>query len=141
MYQQPRTMLSDLPDADQLDAIGDSQMDTRDQQMNMGMQKVLRDTHKPMQESGMYADGPNRPYGPPTRSGHASFGEAELPQEQIVMPTIPDYMRYSCIDVSLHIDNCPICSKLYKNDNTIHIIAIIVLSIICLLLIKRVLNV
>ena len=26
---------------------------------------------------------------------------------------------YSCLDIAAHIDNCPICSKFYKNDKTV----------------------
>ena len=46
----------------------------------------------------------------------------------------------NCLDVSGHIENCPICSRLYKHDKTIMIITIVVLAIICILLLKKVLN-
>lgn len=46
----------------------------------------------------------------------------------------------NCLDVSGHIENCPICSRLYKQDKTIMIIAIVILAIICILLLKKVLN-
>jgi hypothetical protein len=46
----------------------------------------------------------------------------------------------SCIQVNDHIKSCPICCKFYKNDNTVYIIIIIVLSIMCILLLKRVLD-
>jgi len=46
----------------------------------------------------------------------------------------------SCLEVAEHVANCPICSKFYNNDKTIYIVAIIVLSIVCLILLKRVLN-
>ena len=47
----------------------------------------------------------------------------------------------SCLDVAEHIANCPICCKFYNNDKTIYIIAIVILSIVCLLLLKKVLDV
>lgn len=47
----------------------------------------------------------------------------------------------SCLDVAEHVANCPICSKFYSNDKTIYIIAIVVLSIIVILLLKRILDV
>ena len=47
----------------------------------------------------------------------------------------------SCLDVAEHIANCPICSKFYNTDKTIYIIAIVILSIICILLLKKVLDV
>ena len=46
----------------------------------------------------------------------------------------------SCLLVADHINSCPICSKFYNNDKTIYIIAIVVLAIICILLLKKVLN-
>ena len=46
----------------------------------------------------------------------------------------------SCLDIHSHITNCPICSRFFRNDNAIYIIAIIILSVICILLLKRVLN-
>ena len=47
----------------------------------------------------------------------------------------------SCLDVAEHIANCPICSKFYNTDKTIYIIAIVILSLICILLLKKVLDV
>lgn len=47
----------------------------------------------------------------------------------------------SCLEVAEHVANCPICSKLYNNDKTIYIIAIAILSVICILLLKKVLDV
>lgn len=46
----------------------------------------------------------------------------------------------SCIDVHEHIQRCPICSRFFKTDNTIYIITIVILAIVCILLLKRVLN-
>lgn len=54
----------------------------------------------------------------------------------ITMPTDSP----SCLHVAEHIMNCPICSKFYNNDKTIYIIAIIVLVIVCVLLLKKVLD-
>lgn len=58
-------------------------------------------------------------------------------------PILQNYMHNmpNCIQIAEHIRECPICSKFYKNDNTVHIIIIIVLSIMCLLLLKRVLDI
>lgn len=47
----------------------------------------------------------------------------------------------TCLEVADHIANCPICSKFYNNDKTIYIIAIVLLAIVCILLLKRVLDV
>lgn len=53
----------------------------------------------------------------------------------------PPKPEITCIDVANHIEKCPLCSKFYNNDKTVYIIAIVLLSIICLLLLKKVLNV
>lgn len=47
----------------------------------------------------------------------------------------------SCIEIAKHIQNCPICSKFYNCDTNIYIISIVILCVICLMLLKRVLNV
>ena len=53
---------------------------------------------------------------------------------------IPMNSPYSCLDVSGHIENCPICSKFYNNDKSVFIITIIILVIICIILLKKVLE-
>ena len=45
---------------------------------------------------------------------------------------------YCCLDVSSHIENCPICSKFYNTDKTIYIITIVILIIICFILLKKI---
>jgi len=49
--------------------------------------------------------------------------------------------KLSCLEISEHIKDCHICSKFYNNDNTVYIIVIVILSIICILLLKRVLDI
>lgn len=46
----------------------------------------------------------------------------------------------TCLEFAEHHANCPICSKFYNNDKTLYIAIIIILSIICILLLKKVLN-
>lgn len=47
----------------------------------------------------------------------------------------------TCLAVAEHTADCKVCSKLYNNDKTVYIIAIVLLSIICILLLKKVLDV
>ena len=65
--------------------------------------------------------------------------------EMIQAPATPssgvDPRALNCIDVAEHINICPVCSKFYGNDRTVYIIIIVILSLICLLLLKKVLNV
>ena len=46
----------------------------------------------------------------------------------------------SCIQIANHIKSCPICSKFYDNDKSMYIIAIVILIILCIVLIKKVLE-
>lgn len=46
----------------------------------------------------------------------------------------------SCLEFADHVQACPLCSKFYNNDKTIYIIAIVILAIVCILLLKRVLE-
>lgn len=50
------------------------------------------------------------------------------------------YDNLNCRDVAEHISNCPVCSKLYKPNNTIYIIIIIMLVVINLLCVKKLLS-
>ena len=63
-------------------------------------------------------------------------------QQEMYIPPVKDIaQQLNCIDVANHIQSCPICSKFYHNDRSLYIITIAVLCIICILLLKRVLNV
>ena len=46
----------------------------------------------------------------------------------------------SCIDIARHVKSCPICSKLYENDKSIYIIGIVFLLVVCIILLKKVLE-
>ena len=46
----------------------------------------------------------------------------------------------TCLEIADHVANCPICSKFYNNDPTIYIIAILILSAVCIVLLKKVLD-
>lgn len=67
--------------------------------------------------------------------------EYSPPKMKIYNSENKDPLSFNCRDIATHIENCPICSRFYNNDKTAYIIAIVVLCIVCLLLLKRVLNV
>jgi hypothetical protein len=46
----------------------------------------------------------------------------------------------SCLKIHEHVLSCPICSTFFKPNITLYVIAIILLSVICILLLKKVLN-
>ena len=60
--------------------------------------------------------------------------------QQDTQPIRPYYNSPTCLEIADHVGSCPICSRFYMNDKTAYIIAIVILSIICILLLKRVLN-
>jgi hypothetical protein len=126
------TMIDDLPDVDQL-------VDQQDNERfgygspDEKLQKFIRPPHKIAPDAGM------APYGgpPPRMDMPPPPPRMDMPPPRELLPPQP----LNCVDVANHIQNCPICSKFYKNDNTIYIILIVLLSVMCLLLLKRVLNV
>lgn len=136
MYGRNVTMLEDLPDLEDLDrGVGNppssatSGFSTPPGMPQEKLQKYLRRPQQFNPSSGMVSiHQPNFPPPPPP-----------MPQQ----PELPLYMapELNCLDVARHIQNCPICSRFYHNDRSVYIIAIVVLCIICLLLLKRVLNV
>ena len=71
----------------------------------------------------------------------ADFGGNPFTKNQFegFRPPMPN-SPYSCLDVHSHIDNCPICSKFYKNNYVIYIVIIVLLVVICLILLKKVLD-
>ena len=50
------------------------------------------------------------------------------------------HRELSCMEIAQHVKNCPICSKFYDNDKSIYIVAIIILSIFCIILLKKILD-
>lgn len=116
------TMIDDLPDLEEMERRGGIPPHLAH---NMGpplsqptpdqYQKFIRSGHVPPPQSGMTIQPP-----PP-----------QIPPERLL----------TCLDIAEHVHCCPICSKFYNNDRSIYIIAIVVLVVICILLLKRVLDV
>jgi hypothetical protein len=119
--------------------------------------RLIRGSHATPAEAGM------APYMPPPPSAAQMYMPQQGPQQgPMVNPGNPGFSaveKYgdpidapksafnmpadtpSCLSVAEHIASCPICSKFYNNDKTIYIIAIVVLALVCILLLKRVLDV
>lgn len=112
--------------------------------------RYIRGNHKIPQQSGMasYNDSlhsqQTRYYPKMEKNGNHFENNLEMDFDGI-NNSQPKYIlpegSPSCIDVANHIESCPICSKYYDNNNTIYIITIIFLSIICILLLKKVLDI
>ena len=52
-----------------------------------------------------------------------------------------DQTQYiSCIEIARHIKSCPICSRFYDNDKSAYIIGIVFLLVICIILLKKIIE-
>ena len=98
------------------------------------MSRYVRDGHVLHPDSGMI------PYMEPKPSNTHIEKEYEHSIPEVVM-TNNKHSGPTCLEVAEHIASCPICSKFYNNDKTVYIIAIVMLAIVCILLLKRVLDV
>ena len=148
-YNIPRnaTAIDDLPDIDEMEGPRQINQSTRNKQSKYpghGMlppnegdkyQKFVRGSYMPPPESGM-VQAPQQPMYPQNFQGVP----IQETYEDIKKINMPDNSP-SCIDVCNHIRACPICTRFYDNDKTAYIIAIVVLAIVCILLLKRVLDV
>jgi len=48
--------------------------------------------------------------------------------------------EFNCLDICNHVNSCPLCSKIYNNnDRTVYIIIILILFAICVILMKKLL--
>ena len=156
-YQQNVTMLADLPDVDEFDQQPTYQGFTNQPGMpEEKLNKFIRKTQQFAPDSGMSSINPasefvfqNGGYGASrmSNSHHATlgYGNEHLPppppSQEMYIPPPPMAPMLNCIDVAGHIKDCPICSKFYKSDSTVYVIAIVLLAIVCLLLLKKVLDV
>ena len=48
--------------------------------------------------------------------------------------------QISCLTVSEHITLCPICPRIYNQNNNTHVLIIVVLIVICIVLLKKVIE-
>jgi len=64
--------------------------------------------------------------------------EQPMPMQHMPMQRYDE--EISCMTIAQHVKNCPICSKFYNPDQSMYIIAIIVLIIICIVLLKRLID-
>ena len=160
MHTQKRnfTYIDELPDLEDLESSGGMYRGMHDGMSHGNPMGMPHTSGKPLQFS---EQGPPRglpekfrkfirsPMGPAhPESGMAHHSQHHQPPQEFFQPpphtkespTRPDVNSPTCLEISDHVGGCPICSRFYKNDSSIYIIAIVVLAIICILLLKRVLN-
>jgi hypothetical protein len=141
------TRIEDLPDIDEVNNNGrDDEYRPRDTNKFIRNNRSMMPSDAGMGSEGLAQGGYGRP---PPGSPYPQF---QGPQEMIEQPMMevrempprpsrPDPMSFNCIDIANHIQQCPICSRFYHGDKSLYIVVIVVLAIVCLLLLKRVLNV
>jgi hypothetical protein len=141
MYAQNKnvTYIADLPDLEDLES---SRMSIQQHGQQHGHPSGMPDKFKkfirnpmgpPPTQSGM-----SMHHGPPQTQEYFPPPHQQQTRQQAQMKPSSD--SPSCLTIHSHVQSCPICSKFFKNDNTVYIISIVILSIICILLLKRVLN-
>lgn len=118
MTSKNYTLLDELPELEDLEH----------EKYNKYIRNHNKESHP---ESGM-----NRPYNQPAAVDTANPSYNPIIQQEFYPPV----QNFNCLDVHSHITRCPICSKFFKVDNTVYIISIVILTIICILLLKKVLN-
>lgn len=133
------TLIDDLPYLDEIDNNNNIYNMIPSDKSSQIVQKFIR----------------NHNYNPPLESGMNNNQQQIIPQQNFPTVDIPmpyeqqqqqpiyksNYYDLSCVSVADHATNCVVCSRLYDNNNTGYVVTIILLSIICILLLKRVLNV
>lgn len=128
------TFIDDLPNLDELE-----------QTSGVRLQKYIRNSgYNPPEESGMmmHTVQPNIDFKPQISYRQP---QQQMLEESDFMPQPQQYRSSStelcCISVAEHTKNCIVCSRLYNNDTTGHVVVIILLAILSIILMKRVLNV
>lgn len=122
-----RTPISDLDNLPELSEVPEHE--------NLNYQNYIRNNnYEPHVNSGMTNNYHEQKF-PPKEIYENDYYD-EIPKQ-----STEQNIRLHCIDVADHIKSCPICSKFYKKDNTLCIAIIIILVIICILLLKRVLDI
>ena len=134
--QRNVTMIDDLPDIEELE----NRPEQNFVESRMGLssdqqRKFIRGVHQLNSDSGMIENRQPQQYQQP------QIQQPQIQQIHYQQPQMQEPYLYNCLDISKHVESCPICSKLYNNDKSVYIFCIIILVIICLLLLKKVLNV
>ena len=152
------TLIDELPDLEELESNGMNQEMNRQHNgephtvgkpLHFANQEKFKKFIRPSMGEAIKESGMGREYNYPQQTEFFSTPPQEYLNQENSKPQYPHpqypHPQYSqnsptCLEIASHVKSCPICSRFYNNDNTIYIIAIVILSIICILLLKRVLN-
>lgn len=137
-YQKNVTYINELPDLDDLE----NKMTDIDRENVIDKKRYIRNFSNPQYQYGINSSD-NRHmnyYTSPSTQQTEFFTPTTLQQAPIVQDNPNSSVVPACLDVHGHIVQCPICSKFFKFDATIYIIIIVLLTIICILLLKKVMS-
>ena len=148
------TLIDNLPDLDDLEESNNysgKRLNSNPQaEQPSNMSKFIRNSHnRPKNMMEEYMEPPsqpmhssmqppmNSPMQPPMNSPMQTPMNSPM---QTPMQKLNSFGAPTCLEIADHISQCPICSKFYNNDKTLWIISIVILIIICLFLLKKVLD-
>lgn len=114
--------------------------DHMDTEQARQVSRHIRGNQQSYPESGMNGGGGGQSSMPGMDMGGGMMGMEQGPPPQIDV-VVPMRDSPSCLEVADHVQHCPICSKLYATDKTIYLIAIVILAVICIVLLKKILDV
>ena len=72
--------------------------------------------------------------------GDREHFEVSSPSYGITTPAVATGGGVNCPSVMMHINSCPLCSKLYNPDRTLYMLLIVILAVVCIVLLKRVID-
>lgn len=153
------TFIDDLIDTDTLMSGGGSMGNTdyiskgnmeRDEYTNQVQNRHIRKHDKDMSyamNGGMIQSAPVREnfHIQPFQQGQfQSFQQPFVFEEPVIKQKHHNHFfdpeELSCMTVSNHIKDCPICSKFYNCDNSIYIVCIVLLIMVCVILLKKIIE-
>lgn len=132
MPYQKVTFLEDLPDVGEVeDPNPRSNLNPTQTQLS---RRFIKNTHATIHpESGMT---------PPSHVINEHYRTE--PEADVVSTPAPAVVQTgcqpTCQEVYFHIQSCPLCAKFYKTDNTIYLVIIFILLLVCAVLAKKVLS-
>jgi hypothetical protein len=145
-YRQGTTSIEDvLYDVELEDPRGSMQQNSAIRPEQPSTDKYIRNQYETPSASGMVSV-PDQVRGPPPPMNMVSGSPQERDEERpYIKQSLADRVDAghspSCLRIADHVLECQMCSRFYNPDRTLYIIVIVVLTLICILLLKRVLDI
>ena len=142
MPYQKVTFLEDLPDVDEVENKGMQNPQHHVPSQAQLSRRFIRNTATMHPESGMTQKNMEPIYVEEPISESVNFRNSPIIEMPIVQPQAQPIIQPqppNCQEIFYHIDSCPLCKKFYKQDNTLYLVVILILVLVCALLMKKVL--